>query len=84
MSVALTAGKKIKGRKRHIIADVMGNLLAVVVHAANIHDTKSGINPAKRVFENLYSTCGRSEKQGMDMGDFNHDLGGIRRHFVVL
>jgi len=29
----------------------MGNLLAVVVHAANIHDTKSGINPAKRAFE---------------------------------
>ena len=29
----------------------MGNLLAVVVHAANIHDTKSGINPAKQAFE---------------------------------
>ena len=29
----------------------MGNLLAVVVHAANIHDTKSGINPAEKAFE---------------------------------
>ena len=29
----------------------MGNLLSVVVHAANIHDTKSGINPAKKAFE---------------------------------
>ena len=29
----------------------MGNLLAVVVHAANIHDTKSGILPAKKAFE---------------------------------
>ena len=29
----------------------MGNILAAVVHAANIHDTKSGINPAKRAFE---------------------------------
>ncbi len=29
----------------------MGNLLAVVVHAANIHDTKSGILPAKEAFE---------------------------------
>jgi putative transposase len=28
----------------------MGNLLAVVVHGANIHDTKSGIVPAKRAF----------------------------------
>ena len=29
----------------------MGNLLAVVVHAANIHDTKSGILVAKGAFE---------------------------------
>ena len=29
----------------------MGNLLAITVHAANIHDTKSGINPAKAAFE---------------------------------
>jgi putative transposase len=33
----------------------MGNLLAVVVHAANIHDTKSGIEPAKLAFENYPS-----------------------------
>jgi putative transposase len=26
-------------------------LLSIVVHAANIHDTKSGINPAKIAFE---------------------------------
>jgi len=43
--------KKVKGRKRHIVVDIIGNLLAVVVHAANIHDTKSGINPAKIAFE---------------------------------
>jgi hypothetical protein len=29
----------------------MGNSLAVVVHAANIHDAKSGIHPAKKTFE---------------------------------
>ena len=33
-------GKMIKGRKRHIISDTMGLLLAVVVHAANVHDSK--------------------------------------------
>lgn len=32
------AGKKIKGRKRHIIVDTLGLLLAVVVHPANIQD----------------------------------------------
>ena len=31
--------------------DTMGNLLAVVVHAANIHDTKSGIWAARDAFE---------------------------------
>lgn len=35
--------KKTKGRKRHIVTDIMGNILAVHVHAANIHDTKGGV-----------------------------------------
>jgi len=30
--------KKVTGRKRHIAVDTQGNLLAVVVHAANISD----------------------------------------------
>lgn len=55
MTGALTAGKKIKGRKRHIVVDTMGNLLAIVVHAANIHDTKSGINPAKKAYEKYHT-----------------------------
>lgn len=37
----IDGGKKIKGRKRHIIVDTMGLLLAVIVHAANEHDSKS-------------------------------------------
>jgi putative transposase len=32
------AGKKVSGRKRHIVVDTVGNLLEVVVHAANIQD----------------------------------------------
>jgi putative transposase len=43
-------GKKVKGRKRHIVVDIMGNLLAIKVHAANIHDTVSGIDSAKIAF----------------------------------
>ena len=43
--------EKTKGRKRHIVVDTMGNLLAVVVYAANIHDTKAGIWAAKKEFE---------------------------------
>lgn len=32
------AGKKIKGRKRHLLVDTMGLVLLVVVHGANIQD----------------------------------------------
>jgi transposase len=32
------AGKKIKGRKRHIVTDTQGNLTGLVVHPANIQD----------------------------------------------
>ena len=32
------AGKKIKGRKRHILTDTTGLLIAAIVHAANIQD----------------------------------------------
>src|SRR5271154_5773598 len=32
------AGKKIMGRKRHLLVDTLGLILAVVVHPANIQD----------------------------------------------
>ena len=44
----IDGGKKAKGRKRHAVIDTMGNLLGIVVHAANIHDTKSGILAAQK------------------------------------
>src|SRR5205807_257315 len=43
------AGKKVKGRKRHILVDTMGLLLAVVVTAASVSDPKG----AKRLFKRL-------------------------------
>lgn len=39
--------KKTKGRKRHIVVDTLGNLVAVLVHAANEHDSKAGCNVLK-------------------------------------
>ena len=42
-------GKKIKGRKRHIVVDTIGNLLEVVVHTADIQDRDG----AKLVLEKL-------------------------------
>jgi putative transposase len=32
------AGKKVSGRKRHVVVDTMGLILAVVVHAASVQD----------------------------------------------
>lgn len=50
------AGKKIKGRKRHILVDTIGLLLMVVVHAANIQDrdgAKTVLDKAKSCFPRL-------------------------------
>ena len=61
MERGIDGGKKIKGRKRHIITDTMGNLLAVKVHAANLHDTKTGIVPmkiAKEKYPTIKGSCG--------------------------
>jgi putative transposase len=50
------AGKKIKGRKRHIVADTLGLLLLAVVHAANIQDrdgAKALLEQVKNKFAGL-------------------------------
>ena len=52
----MTRGKKVKGRKRHILVDTMGLLLTVVVHAANIQDrdgAKHVLERAKQRFSRL-------------------------------
>jgi len=41
-SQGIDAGKKIKGRKRHVATDVLGLLLVVLVTAASMHDTVGG------------------------------------------
>jgi putative transposase len=43
------AGKKVKGRKRHIVTDTIGSLLAVQVHAANIQDNHGAVPLLKYV-----------------------------------
>jgi transposase len=47
------SGKKIKGRKRHILVDTLGLLLNIVVHPANIQDRDGAfhlLRPARRLF----------------------------------
>ncbi|MGQ9651994.1 MAG: IS5 family transposase [Phycisphaerae bacterium] len=43
------AGKKVNGRKRHLVVDTLGLILAVVVHAADVQDRDG----AKLVFRKL-------------------------------
>ena len=49
--IGIDGGKKVKGRKRHIVVDTLGNLLHVAVHAANVHDTKAAPGVLERVAE---------------------------------
>jgi len=49
------AGKKIKGRKRHIITDTQGFMLAGIVHGANIQDRDGAVIAIKDLQES-YST----------------------------
>src|SRR5216684_3847549 len=49
-------GKKLSGRKRHLLVDTMGLLLKVVVHAANLQDregVKLLLEPVKGQFERM-------------------------------
>ena len=43
------AGKKIKGRKRHILTDTEGNLVGLVVHAADIQDRDGAVDVLAQV-----------------------------------
>ena len=36
------SGKKITGRKRHIVVDTLGMLLVVIVHSADLQDYDAG------------------------------------------
>jgi putative transposase len=47
--IGYDGGKKIKGRKRHIVVDTLGLIMITVIHAANIHDSVG----AKEVFRAL-------------------------------
>lgn len=47
----IDGGKKVKGHKRHIVVDILGCLLHVMVHAANLSDTKSAGQVLERAKE---------------------------------
>ncbi|MDI5911146.1 IS5 family transposase [Streptomyces sp. 12257] len=66
----IDAGKKIVGRKRSIITDTLGLLLAVLVTAASVKDSVAGT----QLIDHLATTHTSIRKVWVD--------GGYRRHFV--
>jgi putative transposase len=56
------AGKKVNGRKRHIVVDTVGNLLDVVVHAAGIQD----YDGAKLILDKVTQTLSTLKKLWAD------------------
>ena len=58
--------------------DVLGCLLSVIVHAANIHDTKGGIFVAKQASErypSIQKFCADAGYRGTFVSDVNEQLG---------
>jgi len=47
------AGKKIKGRKRHILVDTLAPLLMVVVHVGNLQDRDGALSVLARAQDNF-------------------------------
>jgi putative transposase len=69
--VGTDGGKKVRGRKRHIVVDTMGLLLAVLITAANVDDARA----AQEIFAQLPGTyCPRLEVVQADNKYHNHDL----------
>ncbi len=58
--------------------DVLGCLMSVVVHAANIHDTKNGISAAKKAYErypSIQKFCADAGYRGTFVSDVKEQLG---------
>ena len=70
-------GKKIKGRKQHIVTDTLGLLLVVVVHAANVHDSKA----AQEVLSRLRGRFNRLSKIFADGGYRGELVDNVKKIF---
>jgi putative transposase len=75
------AGKKVAGRKRHILVDTIGNLLEVVVHAADIQDHDG----AKLLVQKLNAAVwNRLEKIWADGGYRGKLIDWVQEHFALI
>jgi len=63
-------GKQVKGRKRHTLVDTLGNLLKVIVTAANLSDGKAAISLLKQLPAVLFTRLRRLWADGGYRGEF--------------
>ena len=63
-------GKLVKGRKRHVLVDTMGNLLKVIVTSANVADGKGAIALLRQVPNVLFKRLKRIWADGGYRGEF--------------
>jgi len=75
------AGKKIQGRKRHILVDTMGLLMAVVITAGSVQDRDG----AKLLLQSLSGSCKKFRRIWVDGGYRGKLLDWVasRFHFVL-
>jgi len=71
------AGKKVKGRKRHLLVDTLGLLLAVVVTTAAVQDRDG----ARLLFTRLGGACKKLRKIWVDGGYRGSLLTWVAEHF---
>ncbi len=72
--------KKLAGRKRHMLVDTEGNLLAVVVHRANIADRDG----AYFVLEDVAQHYPRLQKIWADQGYTGDLVPALQQHGITL
>ncbi len=82
----IDGGKKVKGRKRHIVVDTLGNLIHIIVHAANIHDTKAGcevLKAASSRYEMIEAFSGDAGYRGTSV-DFVEQVLSLKLHIYAM
>lgn len=79
------AGKKVTGRKRHILVDTLGLLLNVVVHRASVQDrdgTRRLLRDAARRFPSIIKIFADAGYQGPKMAKVVADTGNWQIEIV--
>ncbi|MGH9780127.1 MAG: IS5 family transposase [Candidatus Acidiferrales bacterium] len=73
------AGKKIKGRKRHLVTDTAGHLVGIAVHAADVQDRDGAVEVLMKI-KDLYPWLRHLFADGAYAGDkLGHALAALGR-----